>query len=90
MEMMDRKTSHSDSVLSFEFILWVFEFVLWVFELILWVFELILRVSRRGGVGGRLAAAATARRELSHLARPRAHSAQGPNILFGESLSSTY
>ena len=35
------------------------------------------------------AAAATASQELSHLARPLTHHAQGPNIPFGESLTST-
>ena len=36
------------------------------------------------------AAAAAASQELSHLARPLTHHAQGPNIPFGESLTSMF
>ena len=38
----------------------------------------------------RLTAAAAASQELSHLARPLTHHAQGPNIPFGESLTSMF
>ena len=72
--------------------IWTYTLGIWTYTLGVWTYTLDVRAGGGGRKGGGRAAPATAAtsQELSHLVRPLDHHVQGPNIPFGESLTSTY
>ena len=71
---------------------WTYTLGIWTYTLGIWTYTLGV-LAERGRAGGRSPAAAATRatsQELSHLAGLLDHHAQGPNIPFGESLTSIF